>query len=126
MNLKVEYISVMAQAQKLVGIASIERFAGFVNQAAQVNPELLDKVDGDQMIDRYADRLSMDPDIVRTDEEVAAIRQGRAQAQQAAQTAELVKQGASAAKDLAAADMSGDNALSRLADQARAGQLVQQ
>jgi hypothetical protein len=31
MDLKVEYISIMAQAQKLIGIAGIERFAGFAS-----------------------------------------------------------------------------------------------
>lgn len=128
MDLKVEYISVMAQAQKLVGIGSMERLASFTgNLAAQSgDPTVLDKLNVDNLIDRYADRLGTDPDVVRTDEEVAVIREGRAKAQQAAQTTALLKDGSTAAKNLAGADMSGDNALTRLADQAKVGQLVQQ
>jgi len=124
-NLKVEYISIMAQAQKLIGISGVERFAGFVgNIASQTgDPTVLDKVDVDQMIDVYGDLTSVPPGIVRPDEAVEAIRTNRAQAQQAAQKAEMIAGGAKAAKDLASADMSGDNALTRLLEQAKAGQL---
>jgi hypothetical protein len=116
--LRVEYISVMAQAQKLAGISGMERFASFVGQMVQLTGDttVLDKIDSDQFIDRYADRLSVDPDIVRSDEKVAEIRQSRAQASQAAQTAEVIKQGAGTIKDLSQTDMSGDNALSRMID----------
>lgn len=117
MELKVEYLSVMAQAQKLVGIGSIERFFGFVGNIASQTGDMsvIDKVDLDQGIDRYADRLGIDPDIVRPDEKVAAIRKARAQAQQQAVQAEQIATGAKAARDLAGADMEGDNALKRLA-----------
>ena len=37
----IEYVSVMAQAQKLAGIGNIERFLGFVGQTAQLDPCLL-------------------------------------------------------------------------------------
>lgn len=128
MDLKVEYVSVMAQAQKLVGIAGHERFAGFVGNLASQSgdPTVMDKVDLDQFIDRYADRLGIEPDIVRTDEKVAAMREGRQQAAAAQQQAELIKQGAGAAKDLAGASMEGDTALTRIVAQAKAGELVQQ
>jgi len=124
-DLKVEYISIMAQAQKLVGIAGIERFAGFASQVAGVNPEALDKVDTDQILDVYAEMTSIPPGIVREDEKVEGIRNQRARAQQAQQAAEAVKMGAGAAKDLSQADMDGDNALTRLTQQSEAGQLIQ-
>lgn len=125
-QLKVEYISVMAQAQKLVGIAGVERFAAFVGDvvAQTQNPEVLDKIDVDQMIDIYGDLTSVPPGIVRPDEAVAEIRQGRAQAQQAQQQMMAMTEGAKAAKDLSGADMSGDNALTALLRQAQAGQVA--
>lgn len=125
-SLRVEYISIMAQAQKLAGIASIERFAGFAQGIAAVNPEALDKIDTDQILDVYGDRLSLQPGIVRSDDKVAEIRQGRAQAQQAAQVAATVQQGAAAMRDLSGADMEGDNALTRLIQNANAGALTPQ
>lgn len=126
MKLKVEYISVMAQAQKLVGIASLERFAGFVgNLIAQTkDPSTLDKVDIDQMIDEYGDALSVPPRIVRPDDQVDEIRAQRAKAVQAQQQAENLREMAGGAKDLAGADMSGDNALTRVIKGASAGQMV--
>jgi len=126
MKLKVEYISVMAQAQKLVGIAGIERFAGFAANVASSNPEILDKIDTDQLIDVYADLTSIPPGIVRTDEDVEALRASRAKAQQAQAMSEMVQKSAGAARDLSQADMSGDNALTRLLQQGQAGQLVPQ
>jgi hypothetical protein len=126
MPLRIEYISIMAQAQKLIGIAGIERFHGFIAQAAQVEPSVKDKVNYDQMADIYGDMTSLPPGIVRTDEEVQAVRQQQAQAVQAQQQSEAVAQGAQAAKNLSQADTSGKNALTELMQQAQAGNMVPQ
>lgn len=126
MDLRVEYISIMAQAQKLAGIASIERFAGFGQGLLAVNPEAADKIDFDQMIDVYADRLSLQPGIVRPDEQVAAMRKGRAEAQAKAQAVQDIQMGAAAAKDLGAVNMEEDNGMTRLLQNANAGSLVRQ
>lgn len=123
-GLKVEYISIMSQAQKLVGLAGVERFAGFAAEVGSVNPEALDKIDTDQLIDIYGDMTSIPAGIVRSDEDVAEMRQRRAEAQQAAQQAELARQGAQTAKDLSGTDLEGDNALTRMIDQSKAGQIV--
>jgi hypothetical protein len=124
--LKVEYISIMAQAQKLIGVGSIERFSGFVGQviAQTQDPSHLDKVDIDQMIDVYADSISLPTGIVRSDEAVAEIKQQRAQAQKAQQMAEGLREVASGAKDLAGAKLNEDSALKRLLDQTNAGNIV--
>lgn len=126
MDLKVEYISVMAQAQKLVGIGSLERFTGFVGQVAQVDPSALDKVNRDELIDQYGEALSVPPGIILSDDQVAEIRGERARAAQAREQAEMISAGAKAAKDLSQTDMSADSALKRLTDASAAGQLVPQ
>jgi hypothetical protein len=123
-DLKVEYISIMAQAQKLVGIAGVERFTSYVGNLAAVNPNILDKVDFDQAVDVYADMTSVPPSMVRTDEDVAAMRTQKSQAEQKQQRMNMMQQGAAVAKDLSASSMEGDNALSMLAEQARAGALT--
>lgn len=124
--LRVEYVSVMAQAQKLVGISGIERFAGFVGQIVTVtqNPTVMDKVDVDQMLDEYGDAVGVGPRIVRSDEKVAAIRDGRAKQEQAQAAMAAIQQGAQTAKDLSGASLDGDNALSRMIDDSGAGSLV--
>lgn len=122
-QLKVEYISVMAQAQKLVGISNIERFSNFVgNLVAQTKSTApLRKVNMDQMIDRYGDRLSLDPDIIRTDDEVAQIAEQEQKQQQAVAAQEAVANAAKSAKDLSGAQLETDSPLKRIMDQSNAG-----
>jgi hypothetical protein len=123
-DLKVEYISIMAQAQRSLGIGSLERLVGGITQAAAINQLGVRKFNLDQYIDVYAEHLGTAPSIIRSDEEVAAMAEQEAQAQAAEQEAAMIQAGAGAAKDLAGADMSGDNALTQLISQAEAGQLV--
>lgn len=121
MDLKVEYISVMAQAQKLVAIGGIERFTGYIERIAAFQPTVLDKVDFDQSADEYGEALGVSPRIIRTDEQVAELRAARAEAEQASQRAEQIAQGAQAAKNLSGATLEDDNALSRLLSSANQG-----
>ncbi len=110
-DLKVEYISIMAQAQKLVGLGGIERFTNYVGGIAGLHPAILDKVDGDQLVDYYGDLTSIPPGIVRSDDEAKGIREQQAQAQAQAQKAQNAAMAAKTAKDLSQADPAGDNAL---------------
>ncbi len=123
-NLKVEYISIMAQAQKLAGLASVERFTQFTLQLAAVDPSVLDKMDTAQAIDVYADITSMRAGMVRSDDEVAKIRASRAQAQQAQAQQESMANVSQSAKNLASADLEGDNALTRMMAQSQAGAIA--
>ena len=110
-TLKVEYISMMAQAQKAVGTGAIERLAGFVGNMSAVKPEVLDKFDADQTVDEYAEMLGVPPKIVVSDDIVQQTREARAEQQQQMQQMEQAAQGAQAAKVLADADTGGQNAL---------------
>jgi len=123
-TLKVEYISIMAQAQKLAGIGGIERFAGFVGQIAGFDPQVLDKIDRDQMVDEYGEITSVPPRIIVPDEQVAAIRQARVEAAQAQQAAAMAADAARTVKDLSSAKMGEDNALTRLEELSRAGAIT--
>lgn len=113
-ELKVEYISIMAQAQKLVGLGGIERFVNFAGQIAGAAPTVLDKIDGDQIIDYYGDLTSIPPGIVRSDDDANAIREQRAQAQAEAQKMQQAQEAAKAVKELSQADTGGENALTEL------------
>ena len=123
-QLKVEYLSIMAQAQKLIGIGGIERFTGFVGQMASIDPSVLDKIKADEVVDVYAEITSIPPGIVRTDDEVQGIRDQRAQAQQQQQEAMMAEQTAKAAKTMSETDLEGENALNAVLQQANAGRLV--
>lgn len=125
-TLKVDYISVMAQAQKLVGLAGMERFMQFVGQLGSQTGDLshLDVVDIDELIVEYADMLGVPPKVIRAIPQIKAIREARLQAQQAQARMAQIQAGATAARDLAAADMDGDNALTRAIKSAKAGTLA--
>lgn len=110
-DLKVEYISIMAQAQKLVGLGGIERFTNYVGGIAGLAPAIMDKVDGDQLVDYYGDLTSIPPGIVRSDEDAQGIREQQAQAQAQAQKSEQAAMAARTAKDLSQSDPNGDNGL---------------
>lgn len=112
--LKVEYVSIMAQAQKLVGLSSIERFLTVTQNMIQVNPQIADKVDFDQAIDVYGDIVSIPHGIIRTDEDVAAIRDERKAAQQRQAQVEQAAQVSQSAKNLAQSPMGNDSALDSL------------
>ena len=122
--LKVEYISIMAQAQKLTGLGTIERFAGFARSVLEVDPGVIAKIDTDKLIDRFGDRVGIDPGIVRSDDDANEIRAEQRKQQQEAAAAEQAQQTAAAAKDLSSAQVGEDNALERLVNAGNAGQIV--
>lgn len=122
-RLKIEYISVMAQAQKSTDLGSIERFTNFVVSLAAVDSTVLHKVDFDQAVDEYGDAIGISPKVIRSDDEVADLREGIAEAQASQQKAAQMEQTAGIAKTLSETDTGGgENALSGLLDQAGGGQ----
>jgi hypothetical protein len=116
-DLKVEFVSILAQAQKSLGVAGIERAVGFAGNLAGIYPEIVDKLDFDQAVDEYAAMLGVPPTMIRTDDAVSEIRQGRAQAQAQQQQMAQAGQAIQGAKLLSETDTSGENALTALAQQ---------
>lgn len=114
MELEVEYISLLAQAQKMVGITAIEQTAAFVGNLATVKPEVLDKFDQDEAVDIYADMVGVPPKLIVPDEDVQAMRQERAQQIKQQQMMEQGAQLAQGAKTLSETDTGGNNALTAL------------
>lgn len=99
-DIRIEYISTLAQAQRILGIGAIERFGSIVQAIAATDPSgaVMDKIDRDELIDQAADMLGIPPNIVRSDDAVAEIRISRArrmaqqqQMHQAAAASEQVK-----------------------------------
>ena len=82
MELNVEFVSMLAQAQRAIGTNSVDRYVNNLGMIAQMKPDILDKFDSDAWADGYADMLGVDPKLVVAGETVAKIRQQRAQAQQ--------------------------------------------
>lgn len=83
MPLNIEFNGVLSQAQRAVGIGSVDRLLGTIGSIAQLKPDVLDKLDADQVVDAYADMLGVDPELIVADDKVAFIRAQRQQAEQA-------------------------------------------
>lgn len=115
-DLKIEYLSVMAQAQKRVGIEGLERTVQFIAEMANAkqDPTVWDKLDTDQTADVFSDFMSIPPGIIRSDEAVEEMRLARQKAQEEEQAAAELAAGAKAVKDLAGAQTEKPSALKEL------------
>ena len=110
MDLSVEFVSVLAQAQRAVATNSVDRFLLNLGQVAQFKPDVLDKFDADRWADEYADMLGVNPELVVPGDKVVMIRRQRAQAQQAAQQAAQMEQMAGAAQKMGTVQTTTGNA----------------
>lgn len=113
-ELQVEYISILAQAQRAVAVGAMERVAGFVGQLGAVFPESTDKFDPDQCIDEYASAIGVVPSIIRADEQVEELRKARRQAQEDASNLQATQTVAESAKVLSEAKTGDPNLLSQI------------
>lgn len=117
MELRVQYVSVLSDAQKSAGLAGIDRFLNMLLMILKANPQavgILDKVDLDQLIDEYAERAGVPRKIILSDERVKALRSDRDSQTKKQMVMQMVPDAAKAARDLSEADLSTDNALSRM------------
>lgn len=119
--LRVEYISVMAQAQKSIGLSSLANTVTFIGQLAAAKPEALDKLNVDQAIDTFADMSGVSATVILPQEQVNKIRQDRAQQQQMQQNAAMAMAAAQGAKTLSEAQTTDPSALTALTRAAAGG-----
>ena len=82
-ELSVEFVSMLAQAQRAIGTNSVDRYVNSMGLVAQMKPDVLDKFNSDAWADGYADMLGVDPKLIIGGERLARIRQEKAEAQQA-------------------------------------------
>lgn len=115
MELMIDYVSVLAQAQKATGILNLDRYMTSIGSVAAVKPNILDKVDEDSYADVMADMLGVDPSIVLSGKEVARIRTAKAEATEQQNAMQAANMGADTAAKLSQANMNDDNALTRIA-----------
>ncbi|HBV3449089.1 phage tail protein [Klebsiella pneumoniae] len=120
MPLRIEYISVMAQAQKSIGLSSLSSTVGFIRQLAQAKPEALDKLNVDQAIDAFAEMSGVSPTVIVPQEQVEQVREQRAQQQQQQQMVAMGMAAAQGAKTLSEAQTADPSVLTALSNAAGA------
>lgn len=115
--LNIEFVGVLAQAQKMLGLGAMERYVGFVGNVAGAFPSVLDRVDSDELVEEYGERIGVPARVMRSDQAVADMRaaaQQQAQAQQMAAMAGPMKDAAGAAELLSRTDVMGRPALDNI------------
>lgn len=100
MDINVEFISVLAQAQRAVAAQGMDRLLANVASiaAGKGDMSVWDKINVDQVVDDYGDMFGVNPEIIIPDDVVAVKRQQRAEAMQAQQSAAAAAELPAAAK----------------------------
>jgi len=109
-ELKVEYISILAQAQKMIGTTAVEQFMGMVGQYGQIFPEMRDVPDADSVAEHYADLLGIPTKLLKSKEDREKERMMRAQQQAQAAQAEAMAQASGTMRNMAGVDPEQANA----------------
>jgi len=110
-ELNIEFISVLAQAQRAIQTSSVDRFVMSLGTIAQMKPNVLDKFNEDEWADDSADMLGVDPKLIVPTKTATMVRDQRAKA--AAQQAQMeqLERGANAANKLGNTPTDSNNAL---------------
>jgi hypothetical protein len=116
MELNVEFVSMLAQAQRAVGVNGVDRFVGNLGAVAGYKPDVLDKFDADAWVDSYSDMLGVDPNLIVGNDKVALIRKSRNDAMAAKEQAAAMQQQAQTVQSLAAAKTTEPSALTNVMD----------
>lgn len=117
-KLKIDYISILAQAVRVAEVQGINQVTQYVLQLVEAKPDVLDKINFDKAVEILSERTGVPPEMIVSDEVVKQIRQQRQQAQQQAQqqqaSNEKMMAASQAAKNLGQAPVGGSNALDQL------------
>ena len=114
MDIDIEYTSVLAQAQKMIGTKSLEQFVAFGGSLIEPFPTIADNMNTDEIIRIYAKWLGVPAEVINDEDTVEAIRQSRQAKENMAMNAEVGLQAAQGAKLMSETDTTKDSALTAL------------
>lgn len=114
-TIRVEFLSILTQAQKLIGVSSIREVSAYVMELAQLDPTVKHTLDTLIAPSLFADAVGAPPSLVRAPEEVRKLIEQDAQRVMEQQRMQQQLVAAQTAKDLGQTPMGTDNAMSRLA-----------
>ena len=114
-EIKIQYISILAQAQRAVGSVGIQRVIGFVGQMAGVFPEAVDMINIDQAVKEVAEMEGVPVKVINEEDTVDAIRQQKAQVQNLQGMAQSADTATDIGKKLSETEMDKNSMLDRLA-----------
>ncbi len=113
-RINIEFVSSLAQAQKVANISSIERFTTFVsNIANSIDPILKSKLNGEKIIEDYANFANIDPTQIVSAQELEKIKIQNQNTQNQMQQLQNVKEGSQIIQNMGGVDSYGADLLER-------------
>jgi hypothetical protein len=110
-EIEVSYVGQLAKNQKIQDVTSIQRWLGVAANMASFSPDVLDLINMDEALQIIGERMAVPNEIMRSEEEIAQLRQQRQQQMQmqeqlaqASQVAEGAGKAAPMVKALGGAD----------------------
>lgn len=88
-SFEVKFVGRLVQSQRQSEINNIVNAIGIIGQVAQVKPEVLDKINADEIVTTIANITGLPASMIYSDDEVRKLREQRAEAQ--AQEAQLMQ-----------------------------------
>lgn len=111
---EIEFVSSLAQAQKVSNISSMERFTTFVSNIANaIDPILKSKLNGEKIIEDYASFANISPTQIVPTDELEKIREEAATSQNQMQQMQAIKEGSQIIQNMGGVDSYGADLLSR-------------
>jgi len=101
---EIETLSQLAQAQKRSELNTLITAMSVVGQSSELMPDVIDKISGDRFVDNVWDITGANIKILRSDNEVQDLREGRAEQMAQDREAGLAQAGANVAKTASEVD----------------------
>ena len=113
-RLEIEFVSSLVAAQKVSNIASMERFTTFVSNIANaIDPILKSKLNGEKIIEDYANYANISPNQIVPTYELDKIRQETKNSQNQQNQIMALKEGSQIIQNMGGVDSYGADLLSR-------------
>ena len=106
-DLQIQYISILSDAQRSVGLTSTERFLAFTGNLAGVYPDIVGIPNVEELTRDYAEKVGVKATGLNSREQVAETQAAQEQAAQMAQAASVGNDLAQGAKTLSDTDVGG-------------------
>ena len=115
MDMEIEFVSTLAQAQKAVKIAAMERFTTFtINLAQSLDASLKNKLNASKIVDDYADFANISPEQIVPTRDLEKIKQQENSAEQQKEMIEQARASSEIIKNIAGTDSYGSDLMARL------------
>lgn len=114
----ISYQSALAMSQQVSDLSNVETFLRFVGTVSTFNPQAALKIDANKVLNYYAEKMNIDLELLRTDNQVneivAAQQEQQAAQQQAQMENDRLTAMAKSAKDFSQADTQSSMALEEM------------